>query len=118
MPDAGTVTIDGQDAALAMLRRLRELNWHRLHRRKNTALVAAAIGSLQAMPEGERLRFVAVIADWLASDVVGGGYELDDYEQWVRRNDAKRHAREAKRCDPGFQKFLSTVQGTSAPLAT
>lgn len=115
MPDVGTVALDGQKAALAMLRRLLQMNEYREHRRRSAALLAK---TLDALPEVQRMQFLGVVADWLVADLIGCGYEVDDYENLLRRRTAKRRVREAKRRDPGFQQFLSTVQGTSAPLAT
>ena len=110
--------LDGQAAALAMLRRLQQMNWVRMHRKKSTALLASAVASLHAWPEAERMRFLAVLADWLASDAIGSGYDLDNYEEWIRRKEAKRSAREAKYRDRGFQQFLASVQGSPTSPTT
>ncbi len=118
MAESSARSIDGQEAALTLLRRLQQMNWVRMHRKKSTALLASAVASLHAWPEAERMRFLGVLADWLASDVIGSGYDLDDYAERVRFNDAKRRARKDGRRDRGFQQFLAVVQGSPTSPAT
>lgn len=110
--------VDGQAEALRLLRRLQKLNWSRERPSGSARLVHHTLRSLNDYPESERLRFSRVISEWLVTEVLGCGWNLEEYEA----NLAERAVQKARigqaHADPQFKLFLDKINfGQTPPIA-
>lgn len=97
------VTVDGQRAVLNLLRQLEALNWNQNAPLKSRKAVKSAIQSAVQSDAKEFERFVAVLTDWLTSQLMGFTLDLDEYEADV--------SRKAARSNRQFRRFLAGLSG-------
>jgi hypothetical protein len=106
---ANTSRIDGQGAAIELLRHLQEMNWSGGEKpRKSARLVEQWMVASIAWPNRERLAFARVLSDWLVTSLLGCGWELEDYEESCNYAHARR--------DQQFQKLIA-VMASAAPAS-
>ncbi len=97
------VTVDGQRAALNLLRQLTVMNWNQNAPLKSRAAVKSAIQSAVQFDAKEFERFAVVLTDWITPPLLGFTLDLDEYEASVSQKAAKSNRE--------FRRFLAGLSG-------
>ena len=80
----------GNQKALALLKDLQQMNWHRHAPAASARLFMRAITEYDTFPRAEKLRFARIIADWLQLETIGCGFDLQEYSDLVRKSEAAK----------------------------